>query len=247
MRLPLAAAFVLAALPASAAELVVNWAPMAASVEGYQIERRVAEGREPWKPIARVAASETRFLDRDVTEGVEYCYRVRGVRGLQVSLPSPPLCNIATQPRPSPPPAAAPLRNTALDTSSLESAPDAEGAIAEPPGAPPPRGEYREVKAIRRPPPSYPPEAQLLGLSGWVKLIFTVTADGRTNDIRVTAAEPPGVFDAAAIDAARRFVYAPRLENGVAVDRPNVETEITFTWIDRGGSLTTDRRTPAPR
>ncbi len=117
------------------------------------------------------------------------------------------------------------------------------------PAAPPPAtsGEFREVKALRRPPPKYPPDAQLRGLSGWVKLIFTVAADGTTRDIRVTAADPPGVFDAAAIEAAQRFAYSPRLENGVAVDRPNVETEITFTWIDRGGSLVTDRRSPAPR
>jgi TonB family protein len=231
----LPSALLLAALPAAAAELVVQWAPMAASVEGYQIERRVAEAGEAWKPIARVGAGETRFLDRSVTVGVAYCYRVRGVRGYQVSLPSPQLCNVAAEATP------APAENP--QPAPAASAPEP----SEPPAAPPPRGEFREVKAIRRPPPTYPPEAQLLGLSGWVKLIFTVTAEGKTRDIRVTAAEPPGVFDAAAVEAAQRFVYAPRLEGGVAVDRPNVETEITFTWIDRGGSLTTDRRPLAPR
>jgi TonB family protein len=110
-----------------------------------------------------------------------------------------------------------------------------------------PNGEFREVKALRRRPPVYPHAAQLNGISGWVKLTFTVTAEGTTRDIRIAASEPPGVFDAAALEAARGFVYSPRIENGVAVDRPNVETDITFTWIDRGGSLTTDRRRPAPR
>lgn len=105
----------------------------------------------------------------------------------------------------------------------------------------------REVKAIRRPPPRYPQEAQLAGISGWVKLRFTVAADGTTRDVQVVLAEPPGVFDAAAIEAAQRFFYSPRTENGVAVDRPNVETEITFTWIDRGGALVIDPRRPASR
>lgn len=222
-----AAGIALAATAAPAAELVVEWAPLPAAVESYQVERRVDGAGDDFKPIARIAGDVTRFTDQNVVVGVKYCYRVRGVRGERQSPPSPPLCNVASGP-------------------TAAAAPAAE---REPAAAPPPErsGEFREVKALRRPPPSYPARAQLEGISGWVKLMFTVTAAGSTRDIRVTAAEPPGVFEEAAIEAAQRFVYAPRLENGVPVDRPNVETEITFTWIDRGGSLTTDRRSPAPR
>ncbi len=226
--LTVSATLALASAPARAAELVVAWAPLAVRVEAYQVERHVEGAREDWKPIARVGAAETRFIDRGVNAGMRYCYRVRGVRGYQVSPPSPQLCNLATE-----------------SVAALE--PEPAEVVVEPEPTPVPRGEDREVKAIRRPPPSYPAEAQLQGLSGWVKLIFTVTAKGTTRDIRAVASDPPGVFERAAIDAAQRFVYAPRLENGVAVDRPNVETEITFTWIDRGGSLTTERRTAAPR
>jgi TonB family protein len=221
--------------PALAAELVVAWAPLGVTVEAYQVERRVDDAGESFKPIARVAAGETRFMDRSVEAGVRYCYRVRGVRGERQSPPSPPLCNVASESMA----AAAP----AIATEPAATA--ATTAAATP--RPEPRGEFREVKALRRPPPSYPVRAQLEGLSGWVRLNFTVTAAGSTRDIRVTAADPPGVFEEAAIEAAERFVYAPRLENGVAVDRPNVETEITFTWINRGGTLTSERRSPAPR
>jgi protein TonB len=217
--------------PARAAELVVAWAPLAAAVDGYQIERRVDEPGEPFKPIARVASSATRFTDQSVSPGVRYCYRVRGVRGYEMSPPSPPLCNAAAERA-----AGVPLE---LESTVPEPAPVT--------ATPAPPGENREAKALHRPPPKYPIEAQLGGISGWVKLAFTVTSTGSTRDVRVVASEPPGVFDRAAIDAAERFVYAPRLENGVPVDRPNVETEITFTWIDRGGSLTTGRRSPAPR
>jgi protein TonB len=155
--------------------------------------------------------------------GVRYCYRVRGVRGARVSPPSPELCSVATEPAREPNPApeeAAPLVPP-LDTS-------------------PQLLNVRDVKAIRRPPPRYPQEAQLAGISGWVKLRFTVAADGTTKDIQIVRSEPPGVFDAAALEAAQRFVYSPRTEAGVPVDRPNVETEITFTWIERGGELVTD-------
>jgi TonB family protein len=212
----------LVAKAAPAAELVIEWAPLSGTVESYEVERRVEDAGEEFKPIARLDGDTTRFTDRGVVAGVQYCYRVRGVRGERRSPPSPPLCNVASEP----PPAAAPA------------------VLSEPAAPPPPEpsGEFREVKALRRPPPKYPLKAQLEGVSGWVKLIFTVTAAGSTRDIRVTAADPPGVFEEAAIEAAERFVYTPRLENGVAVDRPNVETEITFTWINRGGTLTSERR-----
>lgn len=308
-----------AASAASAAELVVAWAPLAVAVDGYQVERRVGSTGDEFVPIARVGSDATRFTDRSVTAGVRYCYRVRGVRELRRSPPSPPLCNVATE-RAAPdatggavePPAPASavepdatarvvVRDAAASAvvreanaatgvaitapnagaaagagdaarSALPAAPGttlavpipAPAAVAEPESRAPAGGVavvsdsraagpaesgdgFREVKALRRPPPRYPPDAQLRGLSGWVKLIFTVAADGTTRDIRVTAADPPGVFDAAAIEAAQRFQYSPRLENGSPVDRRNVETEITFTWIDRGGSLITDRRSQAPR
>jgi TonB family protein len=136
-----------------------------------------------------------------------------------------------------PPPAAARLPATPAAAQPDTAARPPESAF----------GETREVKALRRPPPAYPREAQIRGLSGWVRLRFTVTAAGTTRDARVVAADPPGVFDQAALDAAQRFVYSPRLENGVAVDRENVETEVTFTWIERGGDLITGRRDPVPR
>jgi TonB family protein len=224
----LATLALLCASPAFGAELVVEWAPLAATVEGYQVERRVDAPGERYAPLARVGPDATRFSDRGVSAGVRYCYRVRGVRGYAVSRPSPELCSTAAEPR----------------------APEPEPEIAgAPPLVPPvqPIGETRDVKAIRRPPPRFPVDAQLRGISGWVKLKYTVAANGTTKDIVVTAAEPPGVFDAAAVESAQRFVYEPRLENGVAMDRPNVETEITFTWIDRGGGLVTDHRPPERR
>jgi protein TonB len=244
---------------AGAAELVVQWAPLAAPVEAYQVERSAEGDAERFAPVARVPGNATRFTDRDVRPGVRYCYRVRGVRGERVSPPSPPLCNVASEPAPAREPTRPEVRisdsSSDVDSATTPDA-DTDAAVLEPnPGGAPestPRtsarpalGQTREVRALRRPPPAYPMQAQLDGLSGWVKVSFTVTADGSTRDVRVVASEPPGVFDAAAIEAAKRFLYAPRLENGVAVDRPNVETEFTFTWVERSGSLIKGR--PARR
>ena len=223
--------FALAPSASLGAELLVEWVRLAAALDGYQVERRVNSPGAPFKPIARVDAFETSFRDREVQVGVLYCYRVRGVRGEQVSPPSPELCSAATEP------AQKPLPKPAMV--AVQPAP-------RPAAQPAPRGEDREVKALRRPPPVYPRDAQLRGLSGWVRLRFTVTSLGSTSDIQVLESDPPGVFDQAAIDSARRFVYAPRLENGVAVDRKGVETDVSFTWIQRGGDLVSGRRPPGP-
>ena len=216
-------------LPARAAELLVEWAPLAVSVESYQVERRADDSQAAFAPIARVGGDAVRFTDRSVVVGVRYCYRVRGVRGPQMSPPSPELCSVATERAAAAPTAAAPQPEPEPVRAALPAPAD------------------RDVKALRRPPPVYPREAIAAGISGWVKLQFTVTAEGATRDVRVIAAEPPGVFDAAALEAAARFVYSPRIEGGVAVDRADVETEISFTWIDRGGELVTGRRAPGPR
>ena len=239
--LALALLLVALTLPARAAELLVEWAPLAVSVEAYQVERRIDEPQAPFTPIARVAGDAVLFTDRSVVAGMRYCYRVRGVRGRQTSPPSPELCSVATERAAAAPIAAAPQPETEPVRAAL---PEPE---FEPVAEPRPASADRDVKALRRPPPVYPREAIAAGISGWVKLQFTVTAEGATRDIRVIAAEPPGVFDAAALEAAARFVYSPRIEGGVAVDRADVETEISFTWIDRGGELVTGRRAPGPR
>jgi TonB family protein len=211
------------AAAAQGAELVVQWRPIAGGANAYQVERRPGDWASTFLPIARVDGGATRFLDRTVTPGVRYCYRVRALRGGRMSRPSRELCSVATE-RPGP---------------------ASEGASAVPAIATGP-AEDREVMALRQPPPAYPPEAQLRGISGWVRLRFTVTASGATRDIEVVDSEPRGVFEKAATRAAQQFVYLPRLENGVSVDRPNVETDITFTWMDRD-ALVTDRWPAAPR
>lgn len=271
---------------AGAAELKVEWAPMTVTLDAYQIERRIGESGEAFVAFVRVPGDSTSFIDRNVTAGVRYCYRVRGVRGQRMSAPSPELCSVATEALPEPslvgvtplerapsqptPSASPPVPEVAA--AAAASPPVAEvaaAAVANPPvpevraaaaasppttvaaaasepvsqsapSVPPPSTPIagdREVKALSRPPPIYPAKARAQEVEGWVKLSFTVTALGTTRDIQVVAAEPPGVFDAAATEAAARFRYSPRVRQGVAVDRPGVEIEITFSLVDRGGDV----------
>jgi TonB family protein len=66
--------------------------------------------------------------------------------------------------------------------------------------------------------PAYPPEAAAQGLSeGFVDLEFTVTRTGSTRDVRVIESSAP-VFERAAIDAAERLKYKPKLVEGEPVE-----------------------------
>ncbi|WP_298636336.1 energy transducer TonB [uncultured Umboniibacter sp.] len=55
--------------------------------------------------------------------------------------------------------------------------------------------------------PQYP--ANGLGREGEVELAFTINEEGRAVDIKVVAADPEGVFEQAAMDALKQWLYRP--------------------------------------
>lgn len=90
------------------------------------------------------------------------------------------------------------------------------------PPAPPDSGigpaiPARDLAAIATAEPIYPPQAFRDRIAGWAEVEFTVNESGTTGDIVVVAAEPSGVFDAAAIEAVAAWHYLPRVVNGQPV------------------------------
>jgi protein TonB len=75
----------------------------------------------------------------------------------------------------------------------------------------------RDLEALVTPEPVYPPEALRNRIEGWAEVEFTVNERGTTGDIVVVAAEPRGVFDAAATGAVAAWHYLPRIVNGQPV------------------------------
>jgi protein TonB len=67
--------------------------------------------------------------------------------------------------------------------------------------------------------PNYPQAALERGTEGWVDLVFTVRTDGTISDVSVTAAEPAGIFEQAAMAAVRRWRYEPVRKDGRAVEQ----------------------------
>lgn len=111
--------------------------------------------------------------------------------------------------------------------SNLRPAPAAPAPAPTPapaPAAAPPPGTAEEVTPLVDVPPNYPRRALSAGIEGEVTLRFTITPDGKVENLRVTASEPPGVFEREARRAASRWRFAPRRENGNAVAREATKT-----------------------
>jgi protein TonB len=77
-------------------------------------------------------------------------------------------------------------------------------------------------EVISRINPIYPYKARQKGINGMVVLKFLVTGEGRVAQVSVEQANPPGVFDAAAIQAVNQWRFKPGI-----LDREPVATWIT--------------------
>ena len=86
-------------------------------------------------------------------------------------------------------------------------------------------GEYLPIVKVA---PIYPRRAQSRGIEGFVIVEFVVTKNGSVRDPKVIQAEPAGIFDRAAVDAALKFKYKPRVVDGVAMEVAGVQNKITF-------------------
>lgn len=58
--------------------------------------------------------------------------------------------------------------------------------------------------------PRYPLNAVEKEIEGYVDLTFTVNSEGKTDDIKVVASEPEGVFDEEVVKAVERWRYNPK-------------------------------------
>lgn len=90
-------------------------------------------------------------------------------------------------------------------------------------------GEYLPIIKVL---PVYPPRAQARGIEGHVLLEFVVTTSGAVRDPVVVEARPPGIFNRAAIEAALKFKYRPRVANGERLEVSGVRNLIRFELKD---------------
>ena len=106
-------------------------------------------------------------------------------------------------------------------------------------------GEYLPIVQVQ---PTYPRQALARGLIGWVIIEFTVTATGSVADpfivsncaviqivgrnVEECEDRPNRIFDTAAIRAALKFKYKPKVIDGVAMATAGVQNKISFELED---------------
>lgn len=105
-------------------------------------------------------------------------------------------------------------------------------------------GEYLPIVKVQ---PQYPRRALSRGMTGWVIVEFTVSEQGLVKDPFVVSNcgwikksrntgecfdSPNRVFDSAAIKAALKFKYKPKVIDGDPVETAGVQNKITFELVD---------------
>ena len=86
-------------------------------------------------------------------------------------------------------------------------------------------GDYLPIVKVA---PIYPRRAQSRGIEGYVIVEFKVTKNGSVRNPLVIESQPEGIFDRAAMDAALKFKYKPRVVDGVATEVAGVQNKISF-------------------
>jgi protein TonB len=77
--------------------------------------------------------------------------------------------------------------------------------------------------------PTYPNRAASRGIEGFVIVEFDVSETGQVINAFVLGAEPPAVFNRAALRAIERWKYNPRIVNGKAVKMTGLRTRFSFS------------------
>ena len=80
---------------------------------------------------------------------------------------------------------------------------------------------------LTRIPPFYPLNAKRRGIQGWVNVKFVVNEQGRVENVSVTKAQPPDVFDASVMRCMSGWRFKPGTVEGVPV-KVWAETTIRF-------------------
>jgi TonB family protein len=84
------------------------------------------------------------------------------------------------------------------------------------------------AEPLSRGAPEYPEAALRKGLEGWVRLSFTVAADGEVKSPVVVEAQPARVFNRAALAAVSSWKYRPRTVGGQPAEQPGTEVVLRF-------------------
>jgi len=91
----------------------------------------------------------------------------------------------------------------------------------------------RDAQPLVRIPPVMPPNAEK---SGHCKVRFDVSPDGGPFNVQTTYCSQ-SLFKRATVRSVEKWKYQPKIQDGVAVGRTGVESQITFRLADERGNV----------
>ena len=72
----------------------------------------------------------------------------------------------------------------------------------------------QSLQLVKGSAPVFPADLKAKGVGGKVTVQYDVTPQGQVVNARVVASEPPGLFDAAALEAVRSWRFRPQVREG---------------------------------
>jgi protein TonB len=187
---------------------------------------------------ALIASGQTAITEVSVTRVVDFV-RVKREERLESKRAKPDRPPNPDQPPPeAPQPSMNESTNLGGDATAVEAAhnapvPVADVDIAVSPGfgiaAGSADGDYLPIVKVA---PIYPQRAIDRGIEGYVIVEFTVAKTGSVKNPRVVEFHPSTIFNKAAVDAALKFKYKPRIVNGEPIEVHGVLNKITFKLED---------------
>jgi len=85
--------------------------------------------------------------------------------------------------------------------------------------------------------PTYPREAQVKGIEGFVTLRFDISEMGRPVNVSVVSSKPRGIFEKQARKALRKWKYNPKMVDEKAVVQTNQTVTLAFEFEKGPGLL----------
>ena len=76
----------------------------------------------------------------------------------------------------------------------------------------------------------FPLEARAAGIEGVVQVRYDVRADGSVHNAKIVSAEPPDVFDEAALSAIARWRFRPGRKSGEPTNFSGMVSTLRFTF-----------------
>lgn len=94
----------------------------------------------------------------------------------------------------------------------------------------------QEYAPLEKKAPVYPYVSQFNGVEGYCIIEYTVTSKGSVQDAFPEKCQPIGLFEGISVEAAKAFIYQPRIIDGVARDVLGVRNKFSFALSGGGNS-----------